>query len=161
MAVGELTGIEQVGRKYGVVTFYRVTVYVVIAEKALCRRLLLTGHKTEDDHVDMRDVACVRSPCERTVGEGNFEPKAVEEQRPALGHLFTLGDRVRGDKTNPRLRTPNIGAGLQEPGADIVERSARAAQIGDPAHLSALFLALVFGSAKRWIATYKRTFLWG
>ncbi len=46
----------------------------------------------------------------------------------------------------------NVFPSSQKPGRDIIERSAGAAELRNAAHLRALLLALVFGSAKGRIA---------
>jgi hypothetical protein len=86
----------------------------------------------------MGDTSSVRTPRKRAMREGDFKPTTVEEQRPKLRYLLALCDRICCNEAYRRLALPHIGAGLQEPGRHIVERSSGTAEAGEPANLGAL-----------------------
>ena len=102
--------------------------------------------------MDMRLAPGVGAPGEGAVGERDLEPVALEQQRPELGRLLALGDRIRGDETDPRRSFREVFPGAEEPGRHIVERAAAAAEVRDPAHLFPLFRRLVFGPVEGRIA---------
>ena len=79
---------------------------------------------------------------------GYFQPAAFKQNRPQLSHLFALGDGVRGDEADLRIRSLNVMTGGNEPRRHIIQRPAAAAEGRDAPDLGALLVALVFGAAK-------------
>ena len=127
--------------------FGRLALGVGIAEQPLLRGFVAALGEANDDAMD----CCAAGPDEGAVGEGDFEAYA-KDQRPELGHLFSLHDRVGRDEGDARIAACDIARGLEEPGGDIVQRTAAAGQGGEAADLGALRLALIFRADEGWIA---------
>ena len=102
----------------------------------------------------MRLAARVRAPGEGAVREGDFQPRAVEQDRPELRHLFALGDRVGCDEADTSRAVLDILPRLDEPPGHIVQRASGLAERRDPADLGTLSGALELGSDERRIAEH-------
>ena len=67
-----------------------IAVDVVIGEQTFDSAFSIAACQTDDNHVHMSLATRIRSPCEGPVGERNFKPTTVKQDRPKLCHLLTL-----------------------------------------------------------------------
>ena len=96
--------------------FLRLAVDVGIAEQPLLRPRGRAPVEAENDDVHMRLAARVRAPGEGAVRERDLQPAALGQDRPELGDLLALGDRVGGNEADPGTAAPYVRARLDEPG---------------------------------------------
>ena len=100
MPVPHAARVEQIGGERGMARFDRVALDVGIAEQPLFFGLVVAVRQADDDDMDMRLPSRLAAPAECAVREGDFEPVAVEQDRPQLCDLFALRDRVGRDERN-------------------------------------------------------------
>src|SRR5450759_1982053 len=161
MAVYDAPGAEEIWRESRVAALRGIAFDVSVAEEPFFRCFPVTPGEPDNDHMNVRHAASIAAPGEGAVGEGDFEAIPVKEKRPELRNLFALGDGIGSHEADFGGRLPEVIAGFDEPGGDIVERSATPAQVGYPAHLRALLVTLIFRPAERRITKHVGAIAWG
>src|ERR1700678_1492677 len=90
----DATGIEYIRRQSKMATFSGIALDVAVTEEPLFGGFLIPPRQADDDDMDGCDATCVATPCEGTVCKADLESIAVKENRPELGDLFSLCDRI-------------------------------------------------------------------
>ena len=137
----------------------RIVLGRVVGKQPLLPRRSAPLGQSDNDHVNVRHAACVRSPRKGAMREGDVQLAAVQQDRPKLRNLFALGDGIGRHKADSRRALLYVFAGLDKPRGNVVERAAAFAQRGDAAHLFALRGRLEFRAHKRRIAEHVGTCL--
>ena len=76
---------------------------VVVGEEAFCGRLVVAAGEADDYDVYVGLAPRIASPGKCSMGEGDFQTAAPEEQGPELRDLLTLCDRVGAYETDVRV----------------------------------------------------------
>ena len=117
MRIGQRAAVEQVRRDHGVAAFERLAVDVLVGEQSPVGRGVVGRVQPDDDHVDVRLPASVRSPREGPMREGDLQTAMVKQPRPELRDLLALRNRVGRHEADPRpcatgrRRAPHVAPG--------------------------------------------------